>query len=306
MDKKIKEKRRWKPSGRTLRNWVYAYIFLAPWLIGFFLLVAYTLERSFYFSRQIVAITPVGMVFIPHGFTNYADLMQHTFFIQNLVSFVIQSALQIPVIVSFALIIAILLNGKIRARGMFRAIFFLPVIIATGPVMNELTGIGAATVPAVNTAAIAGALSFLPPMVQSPVVSLFGQLIMILWNSGIQILIFLAALQKISVEQYEAAKIDGASGWECFWKITAPAIKPMVFLNAIYTVVWLATSGQNPVIDQIAFFMHSGFYGYGFASAAAFIYSGLVLLLLLVCFLILRTRKEKVPKLVKRLDKRNW
>jgi len=199
-----------------------------------------------------------------------------------------------------------LLNGKIRFRGLFRGLFFLPVIIATGPVMNELTGIGAATVPAVNTAAIAGAIDFLPPMVWEPVVSLFGQLIMILWNSGIQILIFLAALQKISSEQYEAAKIDGASGWECFWKITAPAIRPMVFLNAIYTVVWLATSGQNPVINQIAVFMHGAGHGYGYASAAAWLYSGLVLLILGVCWLLLREPKEKLPKVEKRLAKRNW
>jgi len=299
-------RRRLKPSGRTLRNWFYAYVFLTPWLVGFFLLVLYTLERSFYFSRNIVRITPTGLVFIPHGFDNYLELFQDTLFIQNLVAFAIQGVLQTPVIVSFALIIAILLNGKIKARGLFRGVFFLPVIIATGPVMAELTGIGAATVPAVNTAAIAGALDFLPPMVQEPVVTLFGQLIMILWNSGIQILIFLAALQKISVEQYEAAKIDGASGWECFWKITAPAIKPMVFLNAIYTIVWLATGGQNPVITQLAFFMHSGHHGYGYASAAAWIYSALVLLMLGICWLLLREKKEELPKLEKRLAKRNW
>lgn len=295
-----------RPSGRKLRNWMYAYFFLAPWIVGFFVLVLYTLERSFFYSRNIIRITPLGLVFIPHGFENYRDLLQNTFFIQNLVSFTIQSVFQTPVIVSFALIISILLNGKIRMRGIFRGIFFLPVIIATGPVMNELAGIGAATVPAVNTAAIAGALSFLPPMVQEPIVGLFGQLIMILWNSGIQILIFLAALQKISVEQYEAAKIDGASGWECFWKITAPAIKPMVFLNAIYTVVWLATGGTNPVITQLAFFMHSGHHGYGYASAAAWLYSILVLLLLFVCWLVLREKREKLPKLVKTLAKRNW
>lgn len=299
-------RRRFGLSGRRLRNWMYAYIFLTPWLVGFFVLVLYTLQQSFYFSRNVIRITPMGLVFIPHGFDNYRDLVQNTFYIQNLVSFGIQAVLQTPVIVSFALIIAILLNGKIRARGLFRGVFFLPVIIATGPVMNELADIGAATVPAVNTAAIAGALAFMPPMMQEPIVGLFAQLIMILWNSGIQILIFLAALQKISTDQYEAAKIDGASGWECFWKITAPAIKPMVLLNAIYTIVWLATGGQNPVISQLAFFMHSGHYGFGYASAAAWVYSIIVLLLLGIAWLMLRERKEKLPKLVKTLAKRSW
>ena len=300
-----KKKRRF--SGRTLRSWMYAYIFLAPWVIGVFLLVLYPLFNSFHFSLHDIRIMPTGMLFIPEGFNNYHDLIVlNTFFIQSLITFIVQSLLQVPIIVAFALIIAILLNARIVVRGLFRGVFFLPVIIATGPVMNELIGQGAATVPTVNTVAIAGALSFLPPMVLEPVVSLFGQLIMILWNSGVQILIFLAALQKISPEQYEAAKIDGGSGWECFWKITAPAIKPMVFLNSIYTVVWLAVSGQNPVIGQIAAFMQGAHHGYGYASAAAWIYSGLIMILLGICWILFAERKEKPEKLVKILEKKTY
>ncbi|MCL2015134.1 MAG: sugar ABC transporter permease, partial [Defluviitaleaceae bacterium] len=187
-----------------------------------------------------------------------------------------------------------------------------PVIIATGPVMNELISEGVATVPAVNTAAVGAALSFLPPMVANPIIGLFAQLIMVLWNSGVQILIFLAALQKLSPEQYEAAKIDGGSAWECFWKITMPAIMPMIFLNVVYTVVWLANSEQNPVINIIVSRMFAGPMaaggmpgGYGHASAQAWVYSVVILLILGLCWALLHERKEKPKKEVKWLAKSN-
>jgi ABC-type sugar transport system permease subunit len=296
-----------KLSGRTRRNWLYAYIFLLPWLIGIFALVIVPLFNSASFSFNTVRLTPRGMVFQNVGWQNYHNLfVLDTSFVQNLIGFVVQTFIQTPVIVSFALIIAILLNMRVVGRGLFRSVFFLPVIIATGPVMNELVAQGAATVPTVNLAAIYNAISFMPYWVVDPIVTLFGRLIMILWNSGVQILIFLAALQKVSPELYEAAKIDGGSAWECFWKITAPTIKPMVFLNSIYTVIWLATSNQNVMINLIYDSMYASNRGYGYASAQAWTYSAVILLLLSICWLLFREKRDKKYKEVKRLPKRNW
>jgi len=305
---------RFRISGRTRRNWIYAYIFLAPWLIGVFVLLVYPMWQSFMFSRADVRFPPAGMVSFPVGWTNYTNIFAlDTVFQTGLVSFIVQLIPQMAIIVSFALIIAMLLNGRIRMRGIFRAVFFLPVIIATGPVMNELIAEGVATVPAVNTAAIANAMDFLPPMVMEPIVGLFTQLIMILWNSGVQILIFLAALQKINPEQYEAAKIDGASGWECFWKITSPALRPMLFLNVIYTIVWLANSDANPIIEMIHARMIAGVLGpggmpggYGHASAMAWVYSLVVLLIIGLCWLVLRERNDKIAPETKRLEQKSY
>jgi ABC-type sugar transport system permease subunit len=271
------------------------------------MLVVYPLVNSVSFSFNSVRVTPRGMVFQNVMFKNYSDLfVLDTSFTQSLIGFAVQTLMQTPIIVSFALIIAILLNGRVAARGLFRSVFFLPVIIATGPVMNELVSQGAATVPTVNTAAIGSAIAFLPNWFSEPIVSLFSRLIMILWNSGVQILIFLAALQKVSPELYQAAKIDGGSGWECFWKITVPTIKPMVFLNAIYTVIWLATSSQNEMISTIYDSMYASNRGYGYASAQAWTYAAAILLLLGVCWLLLHEKKEKPVKEVKRLRRRNW
>ncbi|GHU99919.1 ABC transporter permease [Spirochaetia bacterium] len=294
--KKVKPEK--KLTKRVLRSWLHGYMFLLPWLVGVFLLVLYPLINSLRFSFFDVRITPRGMVFIPAGLTHYRNMFVVDLnFLQMLATFLVSTFLQTIVIVPFALIIAIMLNQKIKLRGLFRSIYFLPVIIATGPVMNELVTQGVATVPMMNSAAITQAISAaLPVVLADPIISLFSQLITILWNSGVQILIFLAGLQKVDPAQYEAAKIDGGSGWECFWKITLPSIMPMIFLNAIYTVVILATSGNNAIIVDIkdAMFQTGQTGGYGYASAEAWVYSLSILFLLGIVWLLLHDKKEKV------------
>lgn len=99
---------------------------------------------------------------------------------------------------------------------------------------------------------------FLPAALAKPISRVFENMITILWYSGVQILIFLSALQKIDPSQYEAAKIDGGSGWECFWKITLPTIKPMILLNCVYTIVFISNNDQNEIIELIKNAMFSG------------------------------------------------
>ena len=146
----------------------------------------------------------------------------------------------------------------------------------------------------VDQATIMGLLTqFLPNWIAQVVSDLFTQIIIILWYSGVQILLFLAVLQKIDPNLYEAAKIDGGSAWECFWKITLPTIKPIILVNLIYTLVALANSEQNPIISLIYANMFSATRGYGFASAMAWMYALIIAILLLIIFLIFRERKPK-------------
>lgn len=292
---------------RTLRGWGYGYLFILPWIIGVFVFVVYPLVNSFNFSLNNIRITPKGFLFQPVGFKNYTDVFVLDInFPQLLLEFVTSTILQVPIIVAFALIISLLLNGKIKARGFFRGIFFLPVIIATGPVMNELVAQNVASVPMVNSASIAEVIGFLPQWIVDPIIDLFSSLILILWNSGVQILIFLSGLQKVSPEMYEAAKIDGASIWECFWKITVPVIKPMMLLNAVYTIVTLATSGQNQIITTIYTNMFASNRGYGFAAAQAWMYSVVIFILLGICYLLFKERKDKSLKESKKARRRGY
>jgi ABC-type sugar transport system permease subunit len=129
-----------------------------------------------------------------------------------------------------------------------------------------------------------------------PVTNLFSQLILILWYSGVPILIFFAGLQKINVSLYEASSIDGASSWVSFWKIVLPSIKGMILINAVYIIVFLATSEINELIIWIRDSMlDASKRGFGVASAAAWLYSLSIALLLLISYLLFgREAKVKV------------
>ena len=285
---------------RRLREWLYGYLFISPWVVGVSIFFVYAMVRSLVFSFTDVQIGgEAGLTITPLAniFQNYINVFTtEVNFPITLGSFAISLVLQLPIIISFSLIIALLLNSKIRARGVFRMIFFLPVIIATGPVMNMLTAQGVASVPMMNDGSLAAIFAGLPQFLLDPLTELFNSLIIILWNSGIQILIFLSGLQKVSKTLYEAAKIDGASGWESFWKITLPIVKPMILLNAIYTVVTLATGGTNEIIELIYTVTNAPTKGYEYGMAMSWIYTLIIGLILVVVFLLFREKSDKKVK----------
>ncbi|MCM1263926.1 MAG: sugar ABC transporter permease [Butyrivibrio sp.] len=306
-----KEKKQKKPKtklGKLEKREARAgYFFVAPWLAGVLLFMLIPLGQSFYYMWYNIRITPLGTNFNFVGTQNFTQIwLENPEFPQQLITYIWQTIVEVPVIVVFALMIAIMLNGKIRLKGFFRLIFFLPVIIVSGPVMNLLVSQGAASIPSMNTQAIVNALDeFLPYSVAEGIGDMFGNMIMILWYSGVQILIFLSALQKMDPALYEAAKIDGGSNWECFWKITLPTIKPMILLNAVYTVIFLSGNEQNELINMIQSAMFSGTKekGYGYASAMAWMYALVVTLIVLLFFLLLGSKKDIYDRQVKKVKR---
>ncbi len=283
---------------RTMMEWLYGYVFLAPWIVGVSVFFLYAMVRSLMFSFHTVKFDQ-GIVMTPlaHLFDNYAQVFTLEINLPVVLSeFAISLVLQLPIIISFALIIALLLNSNIRCRSAFRMIFFLPVIIATGPVMDMLTAQGVASIPMVSEGALASVLSGLPEFISEPITNLFSSLILILWNAGIQILIFLAGLQKVPTAMYEAAKIDGASGWETFWKITLPNVKSLILLNSIYTVVTLATGGTNAIIQMIYDATNNAQKGYSYGAAFSWIYTLIICVILVIVFLLFREKSDKKVK----------
>ena len=307
---KREQKQRMKQlkSGRLERREArYGYLFLIPWFIGAVLLLAYPLGMSIWYSLNNIRITPQGMKFTYLGYANFTQiLMQDPEFPMELVDYILSTVISAPIIVVFALIIAMMLNMPIHGKSFFRLIFFLPVIIVSGPILGMLTEQGAGNISAIDTQAISGAISgMLPTMIAEPISDLFENMITILWYSGVQILMFLSALQKMDKSMYEAAKIDGGSGWECFWKITLPNLKPIILLNTVYTIVFISNNDQNSIIGLIKSSMFSGTKekGYGYASAMAWLYSIIVLLIVGIFALILTTRKDAYEKQVKKAKK---
>ena len=261
--------RKKKTTGLKKRESLTGYLFVSPWIIGALMFLIIPLGQSFYYSLCNVKVSPKGRRYDFVDFKNYTDLFRlDVGFIENMLRYLLNTLISVPVIVVFALIIAMLLNNRMKGKGFFRTIYFLPVIVVSGPVMIQLADQGATSIPAMNVSGITRVLStYLPRFMVEPIANLFNNMILILWYSGVQILIFLAVLQKIDNSLYEAAKIDGGSAWECFWKITLPIIKPMILLTTIYTVIYVSGNEQNVIINSIYNDMFAVNRGYGFASA---------------------------------------
>lgn len=256
------------------KNSITGWLFVSPWIIGFLVFTAFPLLYSLFLSFQKVKITTSGIQteFIKFGNYEYAFVVDGTF-VERVTTYLREMAISVPIIIVFSLIIALLLNQKIKFRGVFRTIFFLPVIIASGPVIKELIDQGITTIPSIEQYAIYQALNDNPDgFFNGILLYLIKNLIVILWYSGVQILIFLAALQKMDKQIFEAAKIDGASNWEFFWKITLPSLLPMIVVNIIYTIVTYSIFSLNPIIEHIQKNMFKVDTGFGYASALSWIY----------------------------------
>lgn len=299
-----KNRVRVKPGRLAKRDAMVGLAFISPWIIGACMFLLYPLGASFWYSLNNIRQTPLGKKYTFLGQGNYTEILfRDADFPLEIINYITSTLLSVPIIVVFALIIAMMLNQNIRAKGFFRSVFFLPVIIVSGPILGMLTAEGAGSITAIDTQAVTQAIrNFLPRALATPVSDLFTNMITILWYSGVQILIFLSALQKIDRSMYEAAKIDGGSGWECFWKITLPTIKPMILLNCVYTIIAISNNDQNTIIGLIQSSMFSGIKekGYGYASAMAWMYSLIVLLIVGIFAVVFLAKKDVYERQVRK------
>jgi len=305
-EKKPKDKKDGK-AYRFFHSETFAgYLFLLPWLIGFCAFVAYPIIQTLIFSFGDVEIRPgeINTTFI--GFDNYAKaLLNDSNFTKSLGDYATEIILYVPVITVISLILAMLLNSKLKCTGFFRTVFFFPVIITSGPVIKMFIDQGVASFPGIEDLIDFTQLAeTLPQFLVDALQFLTSEFIMILWFSGIQILVFMTGLQKMDKSMYEAAKIDGATKWEMFWKITLPALNPTIVLNVVFTVVMQSIFSLNPIITKIQTDMNAtdGSGGYGYASAMAWIYFIVMLLILGLAVLIFK-KHEKREKRVRRLKR---
>lgn len=302
--KKSKSK---KPGSLKRKNARIGLLFVSPWLVGAAVFLLYPLLASFRYALHNIRITPLGKTFRFVGHGNFTQiLLADADFPVMLIDYVGTIIISVPIILVFSLIIAILLNQKIRGRGFFRMIFFLPVVIVSGPVMGMLVSDGAVSITSVDMAAVANTVQrVLPYGMGKPIAEAFASMISILWYSGVPILIFIAGLQKIDPAVYEASRIDGASSWDNFWKITLPSVKPMILLSAIYTIVFISSNEQNQIINLIRNNMFSGTQerGYGYASAMAWLYSLAVLILVGLFALLFMSHKDVYERRAAKADR---
>lgn len=288
--------------GLSLRREMKGLLFCLPWVIGFLVFFLWPLIRSFYFSLHNIKFAATGMRIAFKGVENFEHaLFKNAAFVNQLSSFWINTVLTLIFVLVFALVLALLLqslDGR-AGKGFFRTLYFLPVVLTSGPVLKRLISIGSTQIAYVGDINVSELIQrYLPTFLASPLTYFFDQLVMILWYCGVPLLVFLTALQKIDRNQYDAALIDGASGWVVFWKITMPTLRPFILINAFYTLVFLATSEMNELIDTIKAAM-TGSYGYGMSCAMAWIFSATILLALGVIALLCREPKGTQVEIIK-------
>ena len=248
------------------------WFFVLPFLLGFALIylpiVWQSLEISFSKIQLGGANGSYDLVWV--SFTNYIEAIQvDPEFTQVLVTGLGELVIDIPAILIFSLFMAIMLNQKMVGRAVFRSIFFIPVVLSTG-IMENIEALDVlsdymesgegiddgsgqsqdALVSADDLAMLFSNMKVGAELVET-VTKIVNNIFEVVNRSGVQMLIFLAALQSISPAIYESCKIDGATSWETFWKITLPMISPMILVNGVYTIIDSFTTESNPVMVYI-------------------------------------------------------
>ena len=263
--------------------------FIAPWVIGFLAFTAFPLLYCLYMSLNKVTFITDRLEMDWLGLDNFRKALLEDAEIPNkLFQTLEQSAIIIPVIVVFALIMALMLNAKFPGRGMYRAIFFLPVVLTSGNLISILTDQGQGTISFLQSDTAKELITSLSGTWGTALKTVLDNFLVILWYSGVQMLLLIAGMQSINPSTYEAARIDGAGKWEILWTITLPALMPFIFISIVYTIVDQFTASFNPVLAVITSHSRSVTTGYGYASAIAWLYFLLMLVILGVIALIFR------------------
>ncbi|MDO5558863.1 MAG: sugar ABC transporter permease [Oscillospiraceae bacterium] len=279
------------------RKALYGYGFIALWLIGTIVFFLIPLISSLIYSFQEVNPQKGGAHGDWVGIRNYYEAFtKDPHYREYLLKVLKETAVNTPLILIFSLFIAVILNQKFRGRTFVRAVFFLPVIIASGPVYAVLTGDMDRTgtggeqfstmfetdmvTQLMNFTGVYGLNETLTQSIKNTIDNIFG----LIWHSGIQILIFLAALQNIPPSAREAAQIEGATSWEYFWKITFPYVSPMIVANLIFTIIDSFIDSDNKVMQRIITIQHE--WNYGLAAAMVWTYFVIIMAVIGLVFLI--------------------
>lgn len=250
-----------KKNEMRRREALTGYAFISIWLIGLIFLFLRPLGMAFYYSFQEMSITAEGMVYKFVGLENFIYKFRDDiyFFDSTVWPGLSKFLIEVPICVIFSLFIAIVLNQKFKGRTFARALFFLPVIITSGIAIQVLRSYGLDTsMETENTYlfssnGVAQILSSagLPYVIVDIFTQISNRIFDIVWMSGIQIILYLSGLQGIPASEYEAAQIEGATAWECFWKITWVRISPITLVVVVYSLIDSFTNVSNTMIKFV-------------------------------------------------------
>lgn len=268
------------------------YLFSLPYVVYFAAFAAYPLAFSLIlvFHRWNI-VTPMEWI----GLKNFSRLFQDPLFYRSLGNTLIFLLIHIPLQVVVALTFALLLNGKVRLRGFFRALYFLPVVVSGVAVTILWQQLYSYDYGVLNNLLNAIGLPSAPWLVDSSW-AMPSIAIMATWkNAGIYIVLFLVGLQNIPGELYEAASLDGASRSKMFWHITLPMLNPTVVVIMVLSTIggfslfiepYVLTGGgpMQSTLSGMLYIYNQAFYfnHMGYAATLGFVFALVILLVVLL------------------------
>ncbi len=293
-----------KKRSLSQRQALKGFLFITPWLIGFLWFYARSLFMTLQFSFSEMIVNPGGGYTLDFVWLDnfiYA-FRAHATYKQILTTSLGNMLVDVPLITFFSLFMAMLLNRKFKGRTLVRAIFFLPVILNADAIVDAISlsrvmmsgGISSASAEMAASASSGMSVEYyiqmfgslgLPDVLIEYVSGAVSRISDIINASGVQIIIFIAALQSIPGSMYEVAKIEGATAYETFWKVTFPMVMPHIITNIVYTVV--DSFAKSDVIELAYDTAFGPQMNYGLSSVFSLVSTVITcLILVIVCGLI--------------------
>lgn len=274
----------------------YGLLFISPWVVGVLVFFISPIFKSIWFSFCSVTMSEDGVISKFYGLKSYKYyLFEDPKFSMQLTSDITSLLYSLPVILLLSIVLAMLLNQKFKGRIFFRALYFVPVIIASGVVIELLfstteedlvsTGVNAALTDSMFEIEDIAVLLDLPDKIAKYAKIIINNIFDLLWSCGIQTVLFIGGLQSIPASYYEVSKIEGATKWEEFWYITFPMLGNITLLVAVFTMVDQFTSTRREIINLAYTQMSNGIYDT--TSAMLWIYfavAGVVMGVLLILY----------------------
>lgn len=269
----------------TQKRQIMFYIFTLPFSVGFVLFFLNPFIKSIVFSLNELTMSRTGYDLVFAGLGNYRyALFTHPDFVRTFTETTLRMILDVPLILVFSFVAAVILNQRFRGRLLMRVVFFLPVILGAGIILryqsqDHMTalmemGVGIeGNKGFFDVAALQDLVSRirLPSSLIDYLIAASNKIPAIIRGSAIQTLIFLAGLQSISPSLYEAAEVEGSTGWERFWLITLPMLSPLIIVNAVFSIIDSFMAGDNQLLELIHNTAFAGG-GYGPSAAMALMY----------------------------------
>ncbi|MCQ2770986.1 MAG: sugar ABC transporter permease [Clostridia bacterium] len=300
-----------KKSNLFKRKQRAGYWFILPWVIGVIAFFLKPFAISFWYSFNEVIMGAEGFESKFVGIDNYKFLIvQDSSFLMNLWTVIQNTFQQVVICAVLSLFISVVLVQKFRGRTIYRAIYFLPVIMTSGVVYSLVSSVvGSSGLSGSNSAYMYSSFSITQLLVQggvsagivTEITKFIDSIFAMIPNCGVPILLYISSLQKIPNSFYEAARVEGASTWDIFWKITVPKIAPVIFLNTVYIIVDATTSygsgsGGNIMMQAIHTMGFGKTMQFGMSSAMAWMYFLAIALFLGISYLLIGRWAKKFDK----------